>query len=119
MAQLVYLDDDRIQHLLMKKLIKIYLPGCSVEVFSEPEALDAWLADHQPDLILSDLNFETSSGWDWVESFAAKSSSPIVFVTASCSPEDRRKAANFAEVKAVIEKPISEENWKMLEALIG
>ncbi len=118
MAIVAYLDDDKIQHLLMKKLMKIYLPDCSVAVFGEPEVLDSWLAENHVDLILSDLNFETSSGWDWVASFGAKSRAPIVFVTASSSSEDRRKASHFKEVKAVMEKPISEENWNTLAGLI-
>ncbi|GAA0878768.1 hypothetical protein GCM10009119_17360 [Algoriphagus jejuensis] len=118
MTQLVYLDDDKIQHLLMKKLIGIYLPDCSVQFFSEPEKLDSWLVENAADLILSDLNFDSSSGWDWLADFSSKSSAPIVFVTASSSSEDRRKAGKFAVVKAVMEKPISEENWQVLANLI-
>ena len=119
MTKLVYLDDDKIQHLLMKKLIKIYLPDCTADFFAEPEILDSWLEENQVDLILSDLNFERSSGWDWVTSFSAKSSAPIVFVTASSSPEDRRKVGDFPMVKFLIEKPISEEHWKVLEVLLN
>lgn len=118
MLRLVYLDDDRIQHLLMKKLVKIYLPNCSMEFFNEPEKLDLWLDENHVDLILSDLNFDRSSGWDWVASFSAKSSAPIVFLTASSSPEDRRRVGDFPSVKCVMEKPISEDNWKTLKALI-
>ncbi len=119
MTKLVYLDDDKIQHLLMRKLIKIYLPACTVEFFSEPERLDSWLAENHADLILSDLNFETSSGWDWVAGFSSKSAAPIVFVTANSSPEDRRKATEFSRVKGLMEKPISEEDWSMLAGLAG
>lgn len=119
MAKLVYLDDDKIQHLLMKKLVKIHLPSCAAEFFSEPEQLDSWLEENQVDLILSDLNFETSSGWDWVAEFSSKSNAPIVFVTANSSPEDRRKVGGFPSVKWVMEKPISQENWQALAALIG
>jgi DNA-binding response OmpR family regulator len=89
MTKLVYLDDDKIQHLLMRKLIKIYLPNCTVDFFSEPESLSSWLEENQVDLILSDLNFERSSGWDWVADFSSKSSAPVVFITANSSPDDR------------------------------
>lgn len=119
MVKLVYLDDDRIQQLLMKKLMKIHLPNCLTEVFGEPEKLASWLDENRADLILSDLNFETSSGWDWVIEFSSKSAAPIVFVTANCSPEDDRKAAEFPQVKWVMDKPISEENWNSLRDLIS
>jgi CheY-like chemotaxis protein len=119
MAKLVYLDDDIIQHLLTKKLLKIHLPNCTAVFFSEPESLDSWLVENQVDLILSDLNFEHSSGWDWVAEFSSKSDAPIVFVTANSSPEDRRKVAEHPRVKYVMEKPISEENWRQLQGLIS
>ena len=118
MTKLAYLDDDKIQHLLMRKLIKIYLPNCTVDFFSEPENLSSWLEENQVDLILSDLNFETTSGWDWVADFSSKSSAPVVFVTASSSPEDRQKAREFSSVKGVMEKPISEEDWDSIAGLI-
>lgn len=119
MAKLVYLDDDRIQHLLMKKLMKIHLPDCSVEFFSEPEILLSWLEENDPDLILSDLNFEHSSGWDWMGEFASHTNAPIIFVTANSSVEDKKKLASFPLVKRIIEKPISAENWDELKQLIS
>lgn len=118
MAKLVYLDDDKIQHLLMKKLLKIHLPNSTVEFFSEPQQLDLWLAENQADLILSDLNFEASSGWDWVAKFSSKSAAPIVFITANSSPDDHRKLGEFPTVKWVIEKPISAEDWASIGSLI-
>ncbi len=119
MAKLVYLDDDRIQHLLMKKLTKIHLPDSTVEFFSEPEVLCSWLEKNDLDLILSDLNFEHSSGWDWVVDFGLKTTAPIVFVTASASVEDQRKLGRFPSVKRIIEKPVSAENWSELKELIS
>jgi CheY-like chemotaxis protein len=119
MTKIAYLDDDQIQHLLVRKLIKIHLPNCTSEFFSEPESLEAWLNNNPVDLIISDINFGDSSGWDWVEIFSAKTAAPIVFVTASCLPEDRRKINEFSEVKGVFEKPISEADWRRLAELIS
>ena len=118
MTKLAYLDDDKIQHLLMRKLINIYLPNCTVDFFNEPEKLSLWLEENQVDLILSDLNFETTTGWDWVADFSSKSSAPVVFVTANSSPDDRQKATEFSSVKGVMEKPISEEDWGTLGSLL-
>lgn len=119
MAKLVYLDDDPIQHLLMKKLMRMYLPDCTVEFFNEPDALSPWLEKNKVDLILSDLNFERSSGWDWVVDFNSKSDAPIIFVTANATREDQRRLGNSPRVKRILEKPISSENWKELNDLIS
>ncbi len=118
MAQLVYLDDDRIQHLLMKKMTKIFLPDSKAEFFTDPQSLSSWLAENRANLIVSDLNLEGASGWEWVAEFSSKSSAPIVFVTASASPEDRLKASEFDTVISVMEKPLSTENWQQLADLI-
>jgi CheY-like chemotaxis protein len=119
MVTLVYLDDDAVQRLLMRKLVKIHLPHCIAEFFSEPETLSSWLDENRADLILSDLNFDSSCGWDWVAEFTSKTEAPIVFVTANCSPEDYRKAREIRQVEWVMDKPISEENWRSLRQLIS
>ena len=119
MAKLVYLDDDKIQQLLMKKLLKICLPNYTSEIFSTPEELHDWLEGNSVDLILSDLNFEKSSGWDWVSQFSCRSDAPIVFVTANSTPEDHRKVGESPNVKWVMDKPISVDNWQRLSELLA
>lgn len=118
MASIIYLDDDLIQHMLMKKLLKIHIPGSSTEFFHEPEKLKIWLQENKADLILSDLNLEGESGWDLVEDFMKISDAPIVFITGHASPDDKKKAKNFPQVKQVLEKPLEKEDWEKIASLI-
>ena len=76
MASIIYLDDDMIQHMLMKKLLKIHIPESNTQFFHEPEKLKIWLQENKADLILSDLNLEGESGWDLVEDFTKISDAP-------------------------------------------
>ncbi|WP_026952077.1 response regulator [Algoriphagus mannitolivorans] len=119
MPKIVYLDDDRIQHLLMKKIIKIQLPEWTSENFSQPEELCDWLATNETDIILSDLNLENSSAWDWVDKFQKISAAQIVFLTAHASPEDFQKQEQFMNVKFIFEKPLSGENWEEIKGMIS
>jgi DNA-binding NtrC family response regulator len=118
MATIVYLDDDQVQHLLMKKLFRIHVPECKIEFFSCPEKLQEWLRENQADLLLSDLNLEGSSVWDWIDDFTLVSQAKLVLITAHATPEDRRKKETFSQVKMIFEKPLSQENWKVISELI-
>lgn len=119
MPKIVYLDDDRIQHMLMKKIFKIQLPEWTSENFSQSEELCDWLSTNETDIILSDLNLENSSAWDWVEKLQRISSAQIVFLTAHASPEDYQKQQSFTHVKYIFEKPLSEENWEEIRGLVS
>ena len=119
MATIVYLDDDKVQHLLMKKLLKIHLPTCTAEFFSSPENLSLWLKENEAQMILSDVNFDGSSAWDWLEDFSSNSRASVVLLTAYASQEDRQKAKNFPALKAIWEKPLSNDNWQQISTWIG
>ena len=119
MPKIVYLDDDKIQHLLMKKIVNIRLPEWSSENFTQPEDLHDWLSNNETDVILSDLNLENTSAWEWVEKFEEVSSANIVFLTAHAAPEDYEKLEQFGNVKFIFEKPLSDENWEDIKGLVA
>lgn len=115
---IVYLDDDKIQHLLMKKLIKLNLPGSTSEFFENADELSNWLKENHADLILSDLNLEGGSGWDFVADFISNSDAPIVFITGHVSSDDLKKSTQFSRVKGVLEKPLSKDDWELISSLV-
>ena len=119
MTKIVYLDDDKVQHLLMKKMLRIQVPDCSAEYFTAPENLEIWLQENETKLVLSDVNFEGSSVWDWMEKFTENSNAKVILLTAHASPEDLKKSEEFPSIKAIWEKPISEENWKQIQEIVG
>lgn len=119
MPKIVYLDDDLVQHILMKKLMKIHLPEWTSEFFSNPQELTNWLAEKQTDLILSDLNLENGSAWNWIERFTEISAAPLVFLTAHATPDDLAKMTDFPQVKMIFEKPLAEYDWQKIAGIIS
>ncbi|TDQ19706.1 response regulator receiver domain-containing protein [Algoriphagus boseongensis] len=119
MPTIAYLDDDRIQHILMKKLFQIHLPSFEVQTFSKPNSMEDWLGNNVVDIILSDLNLEGESAWDWIERFTKISSAPLVFLTAHATPEDLGKMADFPQVKMIFEKPLAEDDWQKIAGMVS
>lgn len=119
MPTIAYLDDDKIQHILMKKLFQIHLPSFEVQTFSKPKSLEDWLGNNQVGIILSDLNLDGESAWDWIEIFTKISSAPLVFLTAHASPEDMVKMADFPQVKMIFEKPLADDDWQQIAGIVS
>lgn len=119
MPTIVYLDDDKIQHLLMRKLIKIHFPESQVEFFSSPEDVEVWLQSNHADLILSDLNLDGESAWDWVPNFLKISSAPIIFITGHVGLNDKKNGEKYPQVLALYEKPLADDDWREIVSSIS
>ncbi|MCS5491805.1 response regulator [Algoriphagus limi] len=118
MPRLIFLDDDRIQHLLMRKLFQFHLPDWDFEFFENARDAKVWLSQNPVDLIISDLNLDTESGWDFVKEIGEYSETPVVFLTSNISPEDSQKKEQFSQVKLLLEKPLEESGFaQILEVL--
>jgi CheY-like chemotaxis protein len=81
------------------------------------EALD-YLMDHEPDLLFLDLNMPKMNGWEFLEELKLSNKPinyPIVIVTSSIDPEDKKKADRNEFVKDYLEKPL---NVDILKALV-
>ncbi|TFV93140.1 response regulator [Algoriphagus kandeliae] len=118
MPRLLFLDDDRIQHLLMRKLFQLHLPNWDYEFFENAQAAKTWLSQNPVELIISDLNLETESGWDFAAEISTFSNAPLVFLTSNISPEDSQKKVQFSQVKLLLEKPLNESGFaQILEVL--
>lgn len=118
MPRLIFLDDDRIQHLLMRKLFQVYLPDWDFEFFENSRIAKDWLTKNSVDLIISDLNLDVGTGWDFVSEIRYFSDAFIVFLTSNISPEDQQKKAQFDQVKLLLEKPLEEFGITQILALV-
>lgn len=119
MPQLIFLDDDRIQHLILKKQLGLFASNWQFESFSTPDAALVWLENNKTDLVLSDLNFEEESGWEIISKIGLKSSAPIVFLTGYMTREDLQKVSQFSSVIGLFEKPLSAEKWEQILELLA
>jgi len=119
-VNLIVIDDDPIQHFIMKKLLTLYLTTGPDEVtFSDNgvevlEFLDINRdnKDVLPDLIFLDLNMPILSGWDFLERFThiqKKIIKPIwiYIISSSIHPGDISQSGNYLFVKDYVIKPMT------------
>lgn len=80
------------------------------------EALD-YLENRTPDLLFLDLNMPKMDGWEFLEELEESKIQvdfPIIIVTSSIDPEDKRKAERNSLVSDYLEKPLRIETLKAL-----
>ncbi len=118
MRKLVFIDDDPVDHFLMKHILrgKNYFDTTTYTIYgslvldyieehkSEPEKL--------PDMIFVDLNMPLFSGWDFLkrmEQMQHEISKDIaVFViSSSLRPDDKAMSSKYSFVQDFVSKPVN------------
>lgn len=101
------IDDDKIQHILVKKRMQLIDPTVEIFPFDEPQDALDWLQDNTVDLIFMDLNFPGLSGWDLLQKIREVSQAPVIVLTGNIGPFEREKIEAFPQAIRLFEKPIS------------
>lgn len=111
--KILVLDDDKIQHFLLKKKLGFLIPDALIFFKSSPaEAID-FLESNKVDLIILDLNLPDMTGWEFTALLKEKIvDSKIILVSGSVSTEDFEKAKNDRFIHAIYEKPIRESELR-------
>jgi CheY-like chemotaxis protein len=117
MKKLVIIDDDPIDHFLIKHIMRgndyfdtttytVY--GSLVLDYIEENKANP---DKLPDVILLDLNMPVFSGWDFLERMQALS--PVIrknikvhVLSSSIRPKDKEMAEHYPFVRSFISKPL-------------
>ncbi|WP_296702210.1 response regulator [Algoriphagus sp.] len=108
--RIISIDDDKIQHFLIKKRIQFIQPSAEFFPFENPLLALEWLSENPSDLIFMDLNFPEISGWDLLEKLGEISDSPVVVLTGNIGPEEIEKIKIFPQAIRLFEKPISNDH---------
>ncbi|MBN3518518.1 response regulator [Algoriphagus lutimaris] len=101
------IDDDKIQHILVKKRMQLIDPTVEIFPFDDPENALEWLENNSVDLIFMDLNFPGLSGWDLLQKIREVSQAPVIVLTGNIGPFEREKIEAFPQAIRLFEKPIS------------
>jgi CheY-like chemotaxis protein len=120
MRKLVFIDDDPIDHFLMKHILrgKNYFDTTTYTIYgslvldyieehkSEPEKL--------PDMIFVDLNMPLFSGWDFLKRMEQmhheiSKDIPVFVISSSLRPDDKATSSKYAFVQDFISKPVNSE----------
>lgn len=117
---IVLIDDDPINNLINKRLIKKLNLSPQIEEFLEAENALGYIQKLQPEkkiLILVDINMPVMNGWDFLEEYAGLGNSrkdKIIMLSSSIDFQDRQKSKGFPYVNGFIEKPLTHEKLKGL-----
>jgi CheY-like chemotaxis protein len=123
MKKLVIIDDDPIDHFLIKHILRGHdyfdtttytIYGSLVLDYIEENKANP---DKLPDVILLDLNMPVFSGWDFLERMQSLSAGirkniKVHVLSSSIRPTDREMAEHYPFVRSFISKPLEP---KMIE----
>jgi CheY-like chemotaxis protein len=120
MRKLVFIDDDPVDHFLMKHILhgRNYFDTTTYTMYgslvldyieehkSEPEKL--------PDMIFVDLNMPSFSGWDFLKRMEQMYNEiskeiPVFVISSSVRPDDKATSSKYSFVQEFISKPVSHE----------
>ncbi len=108
-TKILFLDDDKIQHLLLKKRVSLLAKDVQIKFFERASEALEFLKTNPVDLVLTDLNLGVVDGWEFLDELEKiQFNGKLFFLTASVMPEDRLRAGKDPRVTGYFEKPISE-----------
>jgi CheY-like chemotaxis protein len=109
--KIAVLDDDQVQHILFKKRVQKVGSEVELQIFEEGEDLLEHLKNYHADVVISDLNMESMSGWTFIEElFKLNFEGKLFIVSASINREDRLKAKKDKRIHGFFEKPLSDSD---------
>ena len=116
---ILLVEDDDIFLFTATFVLNKAFPNTEITIKHQGEEALEYLKEHSPDLLFLDLNMPKMDGWEFLEALKTSDLSvtyPIIIVTSSIDPEDKRKAERNELVKDYLEKPL---NVDVLKALIS
>lgn len=117
MCKLVMIDDNPLEHLIMKKIFAYHhLFADAVHTLDSKviiDFLDEKSGDVNvlPDLIFLDLDMPGFNGWDFLEHFnrllpRLKKAIAVYIISSSVDQQDKIRSQGFSFVKEFISKPV-------------
>ena len=118
--KILIVDDDRINNLICEKVIKRQFPNVEIHFADNGEdglgLFMEWDIFNQtmPDLILLDINMPVMDGWDFLSKIDDRfkhrfSKLPIVMLSSTIDPNDKKRAMNNPWVRSFLSKPLTRD----------
>lgn len=102
---LAVLDDEAKLRSAIARLLRAN--GCDVELFESGEAFLASVQDHLPDCLLLDLHMPGMTGFDVLESLAARHvQMPVIVITGHDEPDNKERVLALGGA-AYLLKPVN------------
>jgi two-component SAPR family response regulator len=108
--KLIFVDDDKIQHMINRKNILRIKPEIDLLFFENPFEALGWLKDNDTDLLILDVNMPEMQGWDFLEELNKMNKNiKVKMLTSSMDPMDVEKSLGYPQVSGFLIKPLSNE----------
>jgi DNA-binding NtrC family response regulator len=105
--KLIFVDDDKIQHMINRKNLLRIKPDIELFFFENPfEALD-WFKTNDADLLILDVNMPEMQGWDFLKELEKIGNKiEVKMLTSSMDPMDVEISKNHLQVSGFLVKPL-------------
>lgn len=121
-VQTMLIDDDRILHFLMKKMLALVHWNFPFSTFENGQkALEYFIHHYQPEVayvIFLDINMPIIDGWEFlteIDKIVPQNHKVSVFVlSSSINLHDKERAEQHRLVKEFISKPIAQEKLRSI-----
>ncbi|MFN3997854.1 two-component system response regulator [Algoriphagus sp.] len=109
--KILVLDDDKIQHLLMRKKLSLMNIDVDLIFFEDVAQALEFIESTPPDVVISDINLNKMDGWNFLEMLKNLNyKGSFFFLSSSIFPDDRNRANEDSFVTDFFEKPIRESD---------
>ena len=117
MTNLLVIDDDRVEHVLLSRIVRSVDPEIEIRKFTYAEEALVYLRSPDrpiPRAIFVDIDMPRMDGFAFVEAYDGlypelKGPTQIWMMSNSIDPRDRERAENSASIMGYIEKSSSKE----------
>ncbi|SNR96320.1 response regulator receiver protein [Belliella buryatensis] len=108
--KIIFVDDDKIQHMINKKNMLRIKPDLELIFFQNPFSALEWLETNDFDLLLLDINMPEMSGWEFLDVLEEKKIQiPVKMLSSSMDPDDIAKSNAYQMVEGFLVKPLQIE----------
>lgn len=107
---IVFVDDDKVQHMINKKILLKINPNLDLNFFESPRLALSWLSENHADILLLDINMPEMMGWEVLNCLEERGIKiEVKMLTSSVAPEDLEKSKKYGLVSGFLVKPLKEE----------
>jgi len=106
----VFVDDDKVQHMINKKILLKVDPTLKLMFFESPIMALEWLTTNNADILLLDINMPQMRGWEVLDELERRRINvQVTMLTSSMDPDDIEESKNYRMVNGFLNKPLKEE----------
>ena len=122
LKRILVVDDNEDDQFIASVQLGVSHPGLEiVAAFDGVEALELLAKGEHFDMILLDINMPRMGGLEFLEHYSDRDITPpvVVMLTSSAQERDRATAHRYACVTSFLQKPLSREGSRSLDAALG